>query len=159
MTSRCVFSVEKEPNKHEPRTRFVCTFHYFSFRLVKLPWNSPLYSFLGRRPSFSKCWVMFGQPVCWLCALTSHSALLRPEVSQAGLLNVVTGLYPRLQNTTVQHQSCYCGATLKVDPARWSPTHAVAQPGSLRPQTRVNKHNQLRKHFGWDSGEQTHSPV
>lgn len=77
LTSQRVFLWKRSPINLKPCTRFTCIFHYFSFRLVKLPWTNPLCPFLWGSPSFSKRWVMFGQSVCWSCTLRPHSALLK----------------------------------------------------------------------------------
>lgn len=75
LTSQCVFLWKRKPINLKPCTRFTCLFHYFSSRLVKLPWTNPLCPFLQGTPFYSECWVMFGHSVCWSCTLRPHSAL------------------------------------------------------------------------------------
>lgn len=144
-TNRGVFPWKKSPINSKPCSRVMFIFQ-FQTRQVAL--NQPLVPFSPGKTFFRKCWVMFGQRVCWLCTLGPTLLCWRPEVSQAGLLKVTTGpqntdnttpgLLPRWYTESGQHVGLWC---------------AAAEPGSLQPQTRVNKHNQLHKHFGcsWES--------
>lgn len=101
------------------------------------------------KPFFRKWWVMFGHCVCWPGTLRTQSALLKAW----GLprWSAENDRQPERRAPKYRRHNAYLVAAA----AYWKWTQhvvlwrAAAQPGSLRLQTRVNKHKQLHKHFGW----------
>lgn len=154
-TSQCVCLWKSSPINSKTCTRFTCIFHYVSFRLVQLPWTNPLYPLLWGSPFFSKCWVMFGQSVCWSCTLGPHIALLKGRGLPGWAAE--SDHWPGPQAPKYRRHKAHLVTAV----VRWKWTRHVAlwratlQPGSLRPQTRVNKHNQLHKHFRLGLGKPT----
>lgn len=146
---KCV-SVEMQPSKPETVDKVHENISLFPHQ-GGLGWcePTPCTSFPWGNTFFSKCWEMFGRSVCWLCTLEPCKALLK-----------VRGLPDRAAESDHwppkyrRHK-----ARVVVEVLRWKGSqrvglwHAAAQPGSLCPQTRANKHKQLRKQLGRGPGK------
>lgn len=129
-TNICVFFLCKnEASKSETINQVNVCVSFFSSRLVILPWTNRLCLILSREALF-----LASAEWCLVSVLVDRGfyGLLKAR----GLTGWTAESDHWLQNTA---------STTPVLLLWWHTERVL--PGSLRPQTRVNKHNQLRKHL------------